>query len=173
LTGSRSPLPTRNASLADCASRQQAGITPTLASSSQNNLHLIAPPGAYLNGIGIDLANIDEVRQALAEFGEAYLHRLFTDHEVEYCSRWPDPAPHLAARFAAKEATLKVLGLHDGRAPWTSIEVRTASPSHCEITLSGIAALAATERGITRFRVSLCQAGDNAGAVVVAEPLQS
>jgi holo-[acyl-carrier protein] synthase len=123
-----------------------------------------------LSGIGIDLANIDEVRQALAELGEPYLRRLFTDHEVEYCNLWPDPVPHLAARFAAKEAALKVLGLTDGQPPWTSIEVRTQSATQCEMVLSGAAATAAAERGIKRLRVSLCQAGDNAGAVVVADP---
>lgn len=113
------------------------------------------------------MASVDEVRQAIAQLGERYLRRLFTEHERTFCNQWPDPAPHLAARFAAKEAVIKLLGLTEPQPPWTSIEVRCSGASGEQLVLTGPAALAARERGIDLLKVSLCQCGDNAAAIVV------
>lgn len=61
-------------------------------------------------GIGLDATEIDRVGDILRRHGERFLHRIFTEQEIAYCRRRRDPAPSLAARFAAKEAAMKALG---------------------------------------------------------------
>jgi len=63
-----------------------------------------------VRGIGIDVVKVDRLVASLERFGERMERRLFTDGELEYCRRHKDPIPHLAARFAAKEAASKAIG---------------------------------------------------------------
>ena len=63
-----------------------------------------------VRGIGIDVVKVDRIREALERFGQRMEARLFTAGELEYCRGHRDPLPHLAARFAAKEAASKALG---------------------------------------------------------------
>jgi holo-[acyl-carrier protein] synthase len=63
-----------------------------------------------VRGIGIDVVQVQRVVDALERFGERMERRLFTEAELEYCRRHKDPLPHLAARFAAKEAASKAIG---------------------------------------------------------------
>ncbi|HSB52683.1 MAG TPA: holo-ACP synthase [Dissulfurispiraceae bacterium] len=89
------------------------------------------PPGAdasgtyspMICGIGIDVVNVERLKQAVERWGPHFLRRVFSDHEIEYCYRKRDPYPHLAARFAAKEAMTKALAsLRDaGQMPSTYI----------------------------------------------------
>jgi holo-[acyl-carrier protein] synthase len=75
-------------------------------------------------GIGIDATDIPRIDQALKRFGDRFAQRVFTEAEIAYCSAKHHPAPHFAARFAAKEATMKALGtgLSQG-VTWRDIEV--------------------------------------------------
>jgi holo-[acyl-carrier protein] synthase len=61
-------------------------------------------------GIGTDLTEIARIRQALAQFGERFIRRLYTEREIATANRRADPAPTYAKRFAAKEACAKALG---------------------------------------------------------------
>jgi len=81
-------------------------------------------------GIGLDATEIGRVGQAIERFGDRFLRRVFTDGEIAYAMRHRDPAPHFAARFAAKEAAMKALGTgHSQGVLWRSIEVvRTGGP---------------------------------------------
>ena len=63
-----------------------------------------------VRGIGIDVIKVERLVAALERFGERMERRLFTDDELAYCRTHKDPLPHLAARFAAKEAASKALG---------------------------------------------------------------
>jgi holo-[acyl-carrier protein] synthase len=63
-----------------------------------------------VRGIGIDIVQVQRIRDSLERFGRRMEARLFTEGELEYCRRHKDPLPHLAARFAAKEAASKALG---------------------------------------------------------------
>jgi holo-[acyl-carrier protein] synthase len=63
-----------------------------------------------VRGIGIDIVRVDRIRDSLERFGHRMEARLFTVEELDYCRRHKDPLPHLAARFAAKEAASKALG---------------------------------------------------------------
>ena len=67
-----------------------------------------------VKGIGVDLVQIPRMRRVVKRWQDRFLRRVFTDAEIAYCRKRRDPVPHLAARFAAKEAALKALGI--GRA---------------------------------------------------------
>ena len=63
-----------------------------------------------VRGIGIDIVKVERIMASLERFGQRMEARLFTAGELEYCKGHKDPLPHLAARFAAKEAASKALG---------------------------------------------------------------
>lgn len=79
--------------------------------------------------IGIDIVDIERIRESLAKHRERFLARIFTPDELSYCLARPDPTVHLAVRFAAKEAISKALGTGIGQhLGWQDISiVRTAS----------------------------------------------
>ena len=120
--------------------------------------------------VGIDLVEVESVEAALRAHPERYLARIYTAGEVRDCGgeRGVDPV-RLAARFAGKEATLKVLRPHDGGIPWSDVEIRRMPGGWTEVGLTGAAAARAREEGLTGFAVSLTHEGDLAGAVVVAD----
>jgi holo-[acyl-carrier protein] synthase len=114
--------------------------------------------------VGIDLVKAATIEAALAEHGERYLQRVYTEAEVADCQG--DPL-RLAARFAAKEAAAKVLAPgRDAALPWPEIEVvRTgAAPL---LRLHGRAADLAAEAGITALALSFTHEDEYAAAVVV------
>jgi holo-[acyl-carrier protein] synthase len=119
--------------------------------------------------VGVDVVAVDEVQAALAHFGDRYLRRVFTTHEIA-CSSGEGQvrARHLAARFAAKEATMKALGPSDWLPDWRSIEVRQDESGQCALRLSGHAAELARQAGLSDFAVSLSHEGNLAAAVVFA-----
>lgn len=72
----------------------------------------------------MDAAEIDRIGEAITRYGDRFVQRVFTEGEVAYCRRKRDSAPSFAARFAAKEATMKALGTGFSRGVyWTGIEV--------------------------------------------------
>lgn len=120
--------------------------------------------------IGIDVQPIDEVEYSIATFGPRYTSRLYTENELDTCGTdLPSTASRLAARFAAKEAMLKILEAPDISAPWRSIEVELSANGRPEIVLSGDVALIAKCQGIVHISVSLSHAGGIATAAVIAE----
>jgi holo-[acyl-carrier protein] synthase len=119
--------------------------------------------------VGIDLVKVRDIRDSVGEFGERYLRRLFTNRELMDCCSSADPIPRLAARFAAKEATIKALRVNGYQPVWTSMEVGRDPLGWCdEMRLSGAAARLAVERGVERLHVSLSHEDDAAIAVVLA-----
>jgi holo-[acyl-carrier protein] synthase len=75
-------------------------------------------------GIGTDAIEIDRIQATLDRFGDRFLRRVFTDGELFYANRRRNPVPHLAGRFAAKEAAMKALGTgHSQGVLWRDIEV--------------------------------------------------
>jgi holo-[acyl-carrier protein] synthase len=119
--------------------------------------------------VGIDLVKASTVAEALAEHGERYLRRVYTAAEVSQCGG-PDGAPdplRLAARFAAKEAAMKVLRPGDAAVPWAAIEVVRDPAGVPVLTLHGAAAALAVAAGLTELALSLTHEDDYAAAVVV------
>jgi holo-[acyl-carrier protein] synthase len=121
--------------------------------------------------VGIDLVRIEEVTTSLGRFGPRYLERIFTRGERADClgETGEIASSSLAARFAAKEATLKVLRPTGRAVPWTSIEVRRVAGGWCQLKLSGAAAALAAAQSLEGLDVSLSHDGTYATAVVVAE----
>jgi holo-[acyl-carrier protein] synthase len=119
--------------------------------------------------VGIDLVSVDSVREAIQTHSDRYLERVYTERELQDCrtSAGVDPE-RLAARFAAKEATLKVLRPTDQTIPWRAIEVLRDPSGWVELQLSGPAAALAAAAGLTDFSVSLTHEGGFASAIVVA-----
>lgn len=122
-------------------------------------------PAMEIKGVGVDLIAIDRVRRAVDRWKERFLHRVFTREELDYCLKRRDPIPHLAARFAAKEAGLKALGtgLRMG-IRWRDLEVRRASGAPPVLVLSGRSKAIGTARGGSQVLLSLTHDGDYAFA---------
>jgi len=119
--------------------------------------------------VGVDLVSVEDVDRSVLRFGDRYLRRVYTDHEIASCQGPPRvTAAGLAARFAAKEAAVKVLRPSGPRPDWRSIEVRRHDDGWCGLELRGRAARLAEEAGLRSIAVSLSHEGDMAGAVVVA-----
>ena len=113
--------------------------------------------------VGIDLIEIERVERALAR-RPRLAERLFRPEELAYAAARRRPGRHLAARFAAKEAAIKVLG--GGCAP-RDIEVRAGAPP--TLLLHGRAQEAAADRDL-ELAVSLTHSRETAAAVVLAGP---
>ncbi len=94
-------------------------------------------------GIGTDIVEIERIRDSLKEFKEKFLERICTEKERAYCLQHKDPAPQLAARFAAKEAIAKALGTGIGKTlSWQDIEIQSTKEGKPEAALSPQAAKA-------------------------------
>jgi holo-[acyl-carrier protein] synthase len=119
--------------------------------------------------VGIDLVNVTTIEDALAEHGERYLRRVFTEAEVENC-RGADGGVvplRLAARFAAKEAAAKVLApAGDAPLPWPEIEVVRTGTAPL-LRLHGRAAELAAAAGVSELALSFTHEDAYAAAVVV------
>jgi len=124
-----------------------------------------ASPGAAVR-VGIDAVEVDRLRQALAR-RPSLAQRLFTDGERAYAAGAADPGPRLAARFAAKEALSKALGVGIGAVSWREIEVVRAESGAPSLLLAGEAARLAARAGIGSWHVSLTHTEALAMAVVV------
>ena len=120
---------------------------------------------------GVDLVEIARIERALAHHGDRFLERIFTPAEVLYCRA---RLPELAARFAAKEAVSKALGLgvrmlsRDG-INWRDAEIIGDMRGKPLIRLHGRAAERAEELGLTEWAVSLTHTREHAIAFVVAQ----
>ena len=116
-------------------------------------------------GIGVDV--VDVARFQLArDRRPRILERLFTEGEQRDAR---GATQRYAARFAAKEAVMKSLGVGVGSVPWRSIEVVKAPSGAPSVRLHGEAAALAERRGATRFSISLTHSDLTAIAMVVAE----
>ena len=119
--------------------------------------------------VGADVVEVHQVADSVAHFGDRYLRRIFTEHEISSCSGPPMvAAAGLAARFAAKEATIKVLRPSGHQPDWRCMEVSRHPEGWCSLSLSGHAAVLAERAGITELAVSLTHEGGMAAAVVIA-----
>jgi holo-[acyl-carrier protein] synthase len=123
-----------------------------------------APTTAPRARTGCDLQRIDEVTDAIRDFGERYLDRVYTPAEQD--AGRAGGAASLAARFAGKEAVLKLIGTADGVDP-REVEI-THEDGRPVVRLSGLAATLAAEAGVGPIDVSLSHTGDLALAVAVA-----
>jgi holo-[acyl-carrier protein] synthase len=118
-------------------------------------------------GIGVDLCEVDRMRASLSRT-PTLRDRLFTEDERAYCERRNDPVERFAARFAAKEAVLKAMGLGVGSCKWHDIEVVSAESGAPSVQLHGTAKALADERGISRWLLTMTHTTQTAEAIAVA-----
>jgi holo-[acyl-carrier protein] synthase len=118
-------------------------------------------------GIGTDLVDLDRFRLVLART-PALRERLFTEGERAYAARQHDPTERLAARFAAKEAVMKALGVGLGAFALHDVEVVRAATGQPALVLHGRAASLAEELGVTRWHLTLTHTHQVAQAIAVA-----
>ncbi len=120
-------------------------------------------------GVGVDAVDVERFRQGLARYPRL-AGRLFTGGELAGVEGTRDPAERLAARFAAKEAVMKALGVGLWRFAWHDVEVEREPASGApSLRLVAGAAELARDRRVSRWHVSLTHTSQLAVAVVVAE----
>ena len=119
-------------------------------------------------GIGIDAVDVARMRTVLART-PSFAARVFSAAELEYAHRRRDPTEPLAARFAAKEAVLKAMGLGLGHCAMTDIEVGRDDEGVPAVVLHGPAIVLAADRAITTWHLSLTHTETVAMAVALAE----
>jgi holo-[acyl-carrier protein] synthase len=119
---------------------------------------------------GVDIISVQRVEETLARYGDRFLGRVFTVDELAYCQ---GRVGALAARFAAKEAVSKALGvgmrtLSQGGIAWHDAEVVNDAHGKPAVRLHGRAALLALQLQLTQWSISLSHERDHAIAFVVA-----
>jgi len=122
---------------------------------------------AVVCGLGIDAVDVQRFRRVIAR-RPSMVRRVFTDAERADAARVKDSAPRLAARFAAKEAVMKALGVGIGALGWREIEVIRADGGAPKLALAGRATALAVDRGVGAWHVSLTHSDLVAIASVVA-----
>jgi len=129
----------------------------------------MSDPLPSIFGIGLDLVDIQRLAKSIEQGGQSFLDRIFTVAEQVYCNGGSRPHEHFAARWAAKEAAMKVLGTGwSGGVAFTDFEVSNDSNGRPSLTVAGVAATVASEMGIVEWQLSLSHTGTTAGAVVQA-----
>lgn len=118
-------------------------------------------------GMGTDLVDVDRFRLALGRRA-TLADRIFTRREREYCEGRHDPAESYAARFAAKEAAMKALGVGLGGFDLHDVSVDRADSGAPSLVVTGKAQALADERGVTGWMLSLSHTATTATAVVLA-----
>jgi holo-[acyl-carrier protein] synthase len=118
-------------------------------------------------GLGLDLVDIVRFGAVLSR-RPAASRRLFTDGERAYAATLANPVPSLAARFAAKEAVMKALGVGLGAFAFVDVEIERQPSGEPVLVLAGRAAQLASERHVRSWLVSLTHTDTAAAAVVVA-----
>lgn len=117
-------------------------------------------------GSGVDIIEISRVRQILERYGQRFLDRVYTIGEIAYCR---GRAPNLAARFAAKEATMKALGTGVRGVGWKDIEVIRHESGAPAVLLHGRGKHRAQLLGVRDISLSISHSQEYAVAFVVVQ----
>jgi len=121
-------------------------------------------------GTGIDLVEVERVAASYEKFGERFVQRILRPSEIAYCLAHKNPAPFLAARFAAKEAVSKAFGTGIGAAlGWQDIEVCKRESGEPFVVLHDKGRELFAQRGAGRLLLSLTHTQNYAAAMAVLE----
>jgi holo-[acyl-carrier protein] synthase len=122
-----------------------------------------------LVGLGVDLMDVARMDARTRE-DAGLLEQLFTPDEITYCTGKRYPAAHYAARFAAKEAFFKALGI-DGASgrPWREVEICNQASGKPELRLHAATEQSARARNVKTIHVSLSHTRETAIAQVILE----
>ena len=121
-------------------------------------------------GVGIDLVEVARIRSSHERFGKRFLARILRPEEIAYCLAHRDPAPHLAARFAAKEAVSKAFGTGIGQhLGWCDMEIQRRASGEPFLVLHGPGLELLHSRGAAQVHISITHTTEHAAAVAVLE----
>ncbi|MDQ7841282.1 MAG: holo-ACP synthase [bacterium] len=119
-------------------------------------------------GLGTDMVEVDRIERAVARWGEAFVCRIYTTAEIERARPLLVRGPRLAARFAAKEAVMKALGVGRRGMAWREIEILNDDQGRPLVCLHGGAQRIADQQGVVSVLVTLSHTHDHAVASAVA-----
>jgi holo-[acyl-carrier protein] synthase len=121
-------------------------------------------------GTGVDLAEVPRIRASVERFGDRFVRRIFTPHEIAYVERKANRFERYAARFAAKEAGMKAIGTGWKRGVrWQDFEVANLPSGKPTLRLYGVAAEVAARLGVRNVSLSLTHTQEMAMAHVILE----
>jgi holo-[acyl-carrier protein] synthase len=121
-------------------------------------------------GVGIDIIEVERIRASYERFGERFIKRILHPEEIAYCFKHVQPAPFLAARFAAKEAISKAFGTGVGsQLGWRDMEVKRYESGQPYVVLHGIGLELMAKRGGRVLHLSLSHTVNYAAAMAVLE----
>ncbi len=121
-------------------------------------------------GTGIDIIEVERIAASVERFGERFLARVLLPAEIAYCNSHARPAPHIAARFAAKEAISKAFGTGIGaQLGWQDMEIGRHPSGQPYVILHGKGKDLFSSRAGRAVHVSLSHTAMHAAAVAVLE----
>jgi len=121
-------------------------------------------------GTGIDIIEVARIRASHEKFGDRFLNRILRPAEIAYCLSQRNPAPFLAARFAAKEAISKAFGTGIGKQlGWQDMEVGRKDSGEPFVILHEGGQELFQRRGGARFQLSLSHTENYAAAMAILE----
>lgn len=121
-------------------------------------------------GTGIDLCEVDRIREAIERYGRRFIERIFTPGEIAYVERKQNRFERYAARFAAKEAGMKAIGTGWKKGVrWQDFEVANLPGGKPTLKLHGEAARHAERLGVTNIALSLTHTARDGMAYVILE----
>jgi holo-[acyl-carrier protein] synthase len=121
-------------------------------------------------GTGIDIIEVTRIAASYEKFGERFVNRILLPDEIAYCRSHTNPAPFLAARFAAKEAISKAFGTGIGaQLGWQDMEIRRKDSGEPFVVLHGKGEQLFASRGAKRLLVSLSHTANYAAATAILE----
>ena len=121
-------------------------------------------------GTGVDLAEVDRIRQAIERYGKRFIDRIYTPAEIAYVERKANRFERYAARFAAKEAGMKAIGTGWRRGVrWLDFEVLNLPSGRPTLQLHGVAQDFATALGVSKISLSITHTAQHGMAFVILE----
>jgi holo-[acyl-carrier protein] synthase len=121
-------------------------------------------------GSGVDLCEVPRIEAAVARYGSRFLERIFTEREIAYADRKANRFERYAARFAAKEAGMKALGVGwTGGIAWRDFEVVNLPSGRPTLNFHGRAAEVAAKLGVRHVALSITHTKEQALAMVILE----
>ena len=121
-------------------------------------------------GLGIDVAEVDRVRDAIERHGRRFVERIFCASEIAYVERKANRYERYAARFAAKEAGMKAIGTGWRRGVrWQDFEVTNLPSGRPTLRLHGVADRIAQSLGVRNIALSITHTAREGSAIVILE----
>ena len=123
---------------------------------------------ARILGIGTEITECLRIARMIERHGEQFIDRVYTAAEVRYCQARPQSTQHFAARWAAKQAILKALGIASARAARSEIEIRRAPSGGPTVAVRGAIKDLIEERGVSEVLVTFSHCRMHATAYAIA-----